>query len=248
MPADFLRLLAERVLVLDGAMGTNIHRRDPSPADWGGDHLVNLSDAVSLTHPEWIIDIHRSFLAAGCDAVETNTFNGSRHVLAEFGMAERCYDLSRLGAELARAAVKEFRTPEKPRFVVGSVGPGTKMPSLLDPKIHIGFDELVESYREHIRGLIEGGVDVLLIETCYDILHAKAVTITAIDMMRQTGVRLPLMVQVTMERNGKMLAGTDIAGALTTLDAFPEIDVIGLNCATGPDLMLSHIRHLSQSS
>src|SRR5258708_2167029 len=117
MSADFLRLLDERVLIFDGAMGTNIHRREPSFADWGGEHLMNLSDAVTLTRPEWIVDIHREFLAAGCDAVETNTFNGSRHVLAEFGMAERCRELSRRGAELARKAVREFSSASRPRFV-----------------------------------------------------------------------------------------------------------------------------------
>ena len=160
MRSDFLDALAQRVLVFDGAMGTSIHRYHPAPADWGGDHLVNLSDAVSLTHPEWVRDIHRSFLAAGCDAVETNTFNGSRHVLAEFGMGERCRELSRLGATLAREAVREFSTPGRPRFVVGSVGPGTKMPSVLNESIYATFDELYDSYKPHLLGLIEGGVDV----------------------------------------------------------------------------------------
>src|SRR5579871_1946741 len=247
MPPDFLSLLDERVLIFDGAMGTSIHRRQPSAEDWGGEHLVNLSDAVSLSRPEWVLDIHRQFLAVGCDCVETNTFNGSRHVLAEFGMGDRCRELSRLGAQLARKAVGEFSTASQPRLVIGSIGPGTKMPSVLNESIWISFDDLANSYREHIRGLIEGGADVLLIETCFDILHCKAVTITALDVMREMGVRLPLMVQVTVERTGTMLPGTDIAGALTTLESFPEIDVIGLNCATGPDLMESHIRFLSQS-
>ena len=248
MSADFLSLLRQRVLILDGAMGTNIHRRDPAPADWGGEHLVNLSDAVSLTHPDWILDIHREFLAAGSDGVETNTFNGSRHVLAEFGMADRCRELSRFGAQLARRAVDEFATPDRPRFVIGSIGPGTKMPSVLNESIYISFDELADSYRDHIRGLVEGGVDVLLIETCFDILQAKAVVITALDVMREMGVKLPLMVQVTVERIGTMLPGTEIGAALTTLESFPEIDVIGLNCATGPDLMEEHIRYLSRNS
>jgi 5-methyltetrahydrofolate--homocysteine methyltransferase len=247
MSADFLRLLDERVVIFDGAMGTNIHRRNPTHADWGGEHLMNLSDAVSLTRPEWIVDIHREFLAAGCDAVETNTFNGSHHVLAEFGMAEHCRELSRRGAQLARKAVDEFSTRAWPRFVVGSVGPGTKMPSMLDPAIHFSFDALCDSYRDHIRGLIEGGVDVLLIETCFDILQSKAVIITALDAMREAGVKLPLMVQVTVETVGTMLPGTDIASAVTTLETFPEIDVIGMNCATGPDLMEGNIRFLSQS-
>jgi 5-methyltetrahydrofolate--homocysteine methyltransferase len=247
MRHPFLDILAQRVLILDGAMGTGIHRYRPSAADWGGDHLINLSDAVSLTHPEWIKEIHRSFLAAGCDAVETNTFNGSRHVLAEFGMGDRCRELSRLGAQLARQCVDEFHSPERPRFAIGSIGPGTKMPSILQESIYITFDDLAAAYRDHIRGLIEGGVDVLLIETCFDILQAKTVVITALDVMRELGVRLPLIVQITIQPDGRMLPGTEVAAALTTLDSFSEIDVLGLNCSVGPDLMLSAVRQLSQN-
>ena len=202
MPADFLGLLEERVLILDGGMGTSIHQHDPQPADWGGEHLVNLSDAMLLSRPNWILDIHRGYLAAGCDAVETNTFNGSRHVLAEFGMADRVLELNRLGAKLARQAAVEFSTPDRPRFVIGSVGPGTKMPSLLNESIYMDFDSLYDSYKEQFRGLIEGGVDVLLIETCFDILQAKCAVITALDVMKEMGVKLPLMVQVTIERVG----------------------------------------------
>jgi len=246
MAADLLHLLDRRVVILDGAMGTSIHQYHPTPADWGGDHLVNLSDAVSLTHPEWILDIHRAFLNVGCDAVETNTFNGSRHVLAEFGMADKCFELSRLGAQLARRAADEFSTPDRPRFVIGSIGPGTKMPSILNESIYITFDEVADSYREHIRGLIAGGADALLVETVFDVLQAKAVLITALDVMRQEGVKLPLMVQITIQPDGRMLPGTEVAGALTTLEAFPEIAVIGLNCSVGPDLMLSSVHHLSQ--
>jgi len=247
MPADFLSLLDRRVVILDGAMGTSIHRFEPSVADWGGDKFVNLSDHINLTHPEWIVEIHRSFLRVGCDAVETNTFNGSKHVLAEFGVAADCYALNKLGAELARSAVDEFTTREHPRFVIGSVGPGTKTPSLLNPSTYLSFDDHHASHCEQMRGLIDGGVDVLLIETCYDILQAKSAIIAALDVMHERGVRLPLMVQVTIERNGTMLPGTEMAAALTTLQSFPEIDVIGLNCATGPDLMLSSIRFLSEA-
>ncbi|MBX7103340.1 MAG: methionine synthase [Gemmataceae bacterium] len=246
MKSLFLELLDRRVVVLDGAMGTSIHRMHPKPADWGGDHLTNLSDAVTLSRPDWIRDIHRGFFAAGCDAVETNTFNGSKHVLAEFGLGDRCREINRLGAQLAREAAAEFSTPDQPRFVVGSIGPGTKMPSILQDSIYITFDDLVAAYSEQIHGLIDGEVDALLIETVFDILQAKAVIITALDVMRERGVRLPLMVQVTVQQDGRMLPGTDIAGALTTLESFPEIDVIGLNCAVGPDLMLSSVAHLSQ--
>jgi 5-methyltetrahydrofolate--homocysteine methyltransferase len=251
MTNDLLALLDRRVLILDGAMGTSIHRYHPKPVDWGGEHLVNLCDAVSLTHPEWIREIHRGFLAAGCDAVETNTFNGSRLVLAEFGMGDRCRELSRLGAQLAREAVREFSTPDRPRFVIGSVGPGTKMPSVLNESIYATFDELYDSYKPQMYGLIEGGVDAILVETCFDILQAKCVLICALDAMRELGVRLPLMAQITVSdvtKGETLLPGTEVASALTTLLALPEVDVIGLNCSVGPDLMLSAVQTLSRQS
>ena len=253
MPADFLTLLDERVLILDGAMGTSLHRYHPTTDDWGyapdGKSLMNLSDALAYTHPEWIRDIHRGFFAAGCDAVETNTFNGSGIGLGEFGMAGKLDEINRLNVRLAKEAAAEYSTPTRPRFVVGSIGPGTKMPSVLNDSIYIHFDAMATAYRPQIVAMIEEGVDALLIETCFDILQAKCVAITAIDVMREKGIKLPLMVQITiMETTQKMLPGTDIAGALTTLDAFPEIDVLGLNCAVGPDLMLSSLKHLSHYS
>jgi 5-methyltetrahydrofolate--homocysteine methyltransferase len=249
MTHPFLDLLSSHVVVLDGAMGTGLHRYHPAAADWGGDHLVNLSDAVSLTHPEWIVEIHRSFLAAGCDAVETNTFNGGRHVLAEFGMGDRCQELSRLGVQLAREAVKEFSTPDRPRFVIGSVGPGTKMPSVLNESIYATFDDLYDAYKPQMYGLIEGGVDAILVETCFDILQAKCVLICAMDAMREKGVRLPLMAQFTVDdrtKGGTLLPGTEIDSALTTLLALRDVDVIGLNCSVGPDLMQTAVQTLSR--
>src|SRR4051812_40235447 len=132
MTNAFLAVLDRRVLVLDGAMGTGLHRYHPTVADWGGEHLVNLSDALAYTRPEWVREVHRGFFAAGCDAVETNTFNGSRLVLAEFGLGDQVDEINRLNVRLARAAAREFSTPDRPRFVVGSVGPGTKMPSVLN--------------------------------------------------------------------------------------------------------------------
>jgi 5-methyltetrahydrofolate--homocysteine methyltransferase len=246
MPADFLSLLNHRVLILDGAMGTNIHRFDPSDADWGGREFVNLCDVVTQTHPEWIREIHAGFLAVGCDAIETNTFSGSQHVLAEFGVADRCEELSRAGVRIAREVAKEFSSPSRPRFVLGSVGPGTKQPSLQDPKIAISFDELYESYKPQMIAFVEGGVDGILIETCFDVLQAKCATICALDAMRAKGVKLPLIVQVTILEQGAMLTGSDMATAITTLEAFPEIDIIGINCALGPKEMLGHVKTLSQ--
>lgn len=246
MPSPFLDLLDQRVVIFDGAMGTSIHRYNPKPEDWGGGDRGMLSDIYSRTRPDWILEIHRRFLQVGCDAVETNTFNGARHVLAEFGLADSCRELSRVGAQLARKAADEFSTAERPRFVIGSIGPGTKMPSILQSSIYITFDELVVNYSDHIRGLVEGGCDVLLIETVFDVLHAKAVIITALDVMKELGVRLPLMVQLTVDQtSGNLLPGTEIASALTTIESFSEVDVIGLNCSVGPDLMLTAVNHLS---
>jgi 5-methyltetrahydrofolate--homocysteine methyltransferase len=251
MANDFLRLLDQRVLILDGAMGTSIHRYHPTAADWGGEQLTNLSDAVSLSRPDWIRDIHRGFLAAGCDAVETNTFNGSKLVLADFGLADRVAEISKVGVRLAREAAAEFSTPARPRFVIGSIGPGTKMPSVLNESIYADFDTVADSYRPQLVALVEAGADALLIETCFDILQAKCVAITAIEVMKQKGVKLPLMVQITVDDRTKgatLLPGTEVSAAVTTLLALSEIDVIGLNCSVGPDLMVSAVKTLSETS
>jgi len=259
MPADFLKLLQERVVILDGGMGTSLHRYHPTEKDWGynaeGKSLLNLSDALVYTHPEWISEIHAGYFAAGCDAVETNTFNANRIALGapdnpqEMGMSEKLDEINRLNVRIAKEVAAKFSTPDRPRFVIGAIGPGTKMPSVLAESIRADFDTLAEAYRPQIASLIENGVDALLIETCFDILQAKCVAITAIEEMKRSGVKLPLMVQITiMPADQKMLPGTDIAGALTTLECFEEIDVVGLNCAVGPDLMLSSLKHLSQYS
>ena len=255
MAADspFLRLARDRVVILDGAMGTSLHRYKPAEKDWGyspgGKSLLNLSDALVYTHPRWIDEIHRGFFAAGCDAVETNTFNANGIGLAEFGMADRLDEINRANVRIARKAAADFSTPGRPRFVVGSVGPGTKMPSLTDPAIYIDFDALAEAYRPQLRALIEERVDAILVETCFDILQAKCVAITALEEMTRAGVKLPLMVQLTIiDANKKMLPGTDIPAALVALDPIDGIDVIGMNCGVGPDLMNDDIRHLCRHS
>ncbi|MBA4067209.1 MAG: methionine synthase [Isosphaera sp.] len=247
----FLNLARERVVVLDGGMGTSLHRYKPTDKDWGyapnGKHLMNLSDALVYTHPEWIKEIHRGFFAAGCDGVETNTFNATQIVLDEFGMGDKLEEINRLNVRIAREAAAEFATPGRPRFVIGSVGPGTKMPSLTDPAIYCDFDRLAAAYRRQLQILIEERVDAILIETCFDVLQAKCVAITAIEEMERAGVRLPLMVQLTIiDANKKMLPGTDIPAALVALDPLDGIDVIGMNCGVGPDLMSDDVRHLSR--
>ena len=251
MPIDFLTLARERVVILDGGMGTSLHKYRPTDADWGyspnGKSLLNLSDSLVYTHPEWIRDIHRGFFEAGCDGIETNTFNATQIVLDEFGMLDRLEEINRLNIRIARDVANEFTTPDRPRFVIGSVGPGTKMPSLTDPSIYADFDKLAEAYRRQLQIMIEERVDAILIETCFDVLQAKCVAITAIEEMKRAGVRLPLMVQLTIiDQNKKMLPGTDIPAALVALDPIDEIDVLGMNCGVGPDLMLDDIRHLSR--
>ena len=232
--------MKERVLIFDGAMGTSIQDRGLTPDDFDGKEGCN--EYLVLTRPQVIREIHASFLAVGCDAIETNTFGASRLVLGEYDLAERAYEINRAAARLAREVAADYSTHEQPRFVVGSIGPGTRLPSLGQ----IGFDDLVAMTTEQARGLIDGGADVLLVETCQDLLQAKAAIVGCQDAMAAAGVRLPLMAQVTMESSGTMLLGTEIGAALTALDAY-DLDVIGLNCATGPQEMTEHIRHLGRN-
>ena len=237
---EFLSVLDRRIVIFDGAMGTSIHAADLPLHDYRG--LENCSEVLSDTRPDVIEAIHRSFFDAGADVVETNTFGGSRLVLREFDLEDQTYDLNRASAQIARRAAKAAQTPNRPRFVCGSIGPGTKLPSLRQ----VTYDGLVESHLDQIRGLLDGGVDVLLIETCQDILQTKAAIQAARLGFERCGRRVPLMVQITMETTGTMLLGTEIGGAVTAIEAFPEVDVIGLNCATGPQEMSEHVRYLAK--
>jgi len=239
MESEFLRALEERVLVFDGAMGTNVHRYELPLSDYNG--LENCTEILNLTRPDVIREIHSSFLQVGCDAIETNTFGANKIVFAEFGLVDRVYEVNRRAAEIAREAAAECSTPERPRFVVGSMGPGTKLPSLR----HTTWNVLQESYAEQAGGLLDGGVDVLLIETCQDILQAKAAIAGIERAMGEKGRRVPMMVQVTMETTGTMLVGTDMAAAVAAIEAYPQVEVFGLNCATGPEQMSEHVRYLS---
>lgn len=237
---DFLQALQERVLVFDGAMGTSVHARNLPIQDYL--QLENCTEILCRTRPEVVQEIHRSFLEAGSDAVETNSFGSNKIVLTEFGLADQARELNRLAAEIARRACEDIGTPSWPRFVVGSMGPGTKLVSLRQTT----FDALEDSYAEQVRGLMDGGVDALLIETCQDILQCKAALAGAERAFAEAGRRVPIMVSITMETTGTMLVGTDIAAALVALEAYPQIDVIGLNCATGPQEMSEHLRYLSE--
>ena len=241
MTSTFRQLLRERVLIFDGAMGTSIQERNLSLDDFQGKEGCN--EVLALSRPQVVREIHASFLEVGCDAVETNTFGASRLVLGEYGLADQAYEINRAAALLAREVAASFSTPSQPRFVVGSIGPGTRLPSLGQ----IGFDDLVAMYLEQARGLLEGGADVLLIETCQDLLQAKAAIVGCQDAMRLAGDSFPLMVQVTMESTGTMLLGTEIGAALTALEAY-DPDAIGLNCATGPQEMMEHVHFLGRHS
>jgi 5-methyltetrahydrofolate--homocysteine methyltransferase len=239
--ADFSQTVQERVVIYDGAMGTNIQKRNPTLDDYWGKE--NCSEVLVLSRPDIIREIHADFFRVGCDIVETNTFGGSRIVLGEFELADRTHEINVKAAQLAREVAQEFSTKDKPRFVAGSLGPTTKLPSLG----HISFDAMVAAYEEQAAALIEGGVDVLLVETAQDLLQAKIGTIGVLEAMRKSGRRLPVTVQVTLQESGTMLLGTEIGAALTALEPF-EVDAIGLNCATGPKEMNDAVRYLALNS
>src|SRR5438309_219535 len=239
--ADFLQAVLERVVIYDGAMGTNIQFRNPSVDDFWGKEGCN--ELLVLSRPDIINDIHASFFTVGCDVVETNTFGATRVVLAEYDLQDKVAELNIAAAKIAKEVAQQFSTKDQPRFVAGSIGPTTKLPSLG----HIRFDDMVAGYFEQASALIEGGVDVLLIETSQDLLQAKAAVVGVFEAMQKAGKRIPVTVQVTLEATGTMLLGTEIGAALTALEPF-DVDVIGLNCATGPREMNDAVRYLCHNS
>ncbi len=236
----FLDQLRRQVIIFDGAMGTAIHALDLPLPDY--QNLENCVEILNLTRPDAIEAIHRGYLDLGCDVVETNTFGGMKHVLAEFGLQDRCREINIAAAQVARRAADACSTPRQPRFVAGAMGPGTKLVSLRQ----IDYDMLLDSYATQACALVEGGVDLLIIETCQDILQSKVAIQAARIAFEKFGRKLPLIVQVTMETTGTMLMGTDMAAALAAIETYPEVDVIGMNCATGPQEMSEHVRFLSR--
>jgi 5-methyltetrahydrofolate--homocysteine methyltransferase len=241
MTSPLRRALEERVLFLDGAMGTQIHAAELElERDYLG--LENCPEIINATRPDAIQRIHESYLEVGCDIVETNTFGGMPHVLSEFGLADRCRELNRKAAQAARAACERHATSARPRFVLGSMGPGTKLATLGQ----ISYETLKGSYGEQARGLIEGGVDGFLIETCQDPLQIKAALNAIVRAREEARADLAIFVSVTMEVTGAMLVGTEMAAAIALLDPYP-IDVLGINCATGPREMSEHVRLLGQT-
>src|SRR5882672_10007852 len=239
--SDFLKTLRERVIVYDGAMGTSVQVRQPSVDDFWGNEGCN--EILVLSRPDLIRDIHASFLRVGCDVVETDTFGATRTVLAEYGLQDRTAEINQAAARLAKDVANQFSTPERPRFVAGSIGPTTKLPSLG----HIGFDDMAAAFEEQALALIEGGVDILLIETCQDLLQAKAALAGVSDAMNKAGKRLPVQMQITLEATGTMLLGTEIGAAHAALEPY-DIDILGLNCATGPVEMNDAVRYLGLNS
>ncbi|CAA9336612.1 MAG: 5-methyltetrahydrofolate--homocysteine methyltransferase [uncultured Gemmatimonadaceae bacterium] len=244
--SPYLQALAQRVLVYDGAMGTNIQRYNLTAADYGGAALEGCNDHLVLTRPDVIQAIHESFLAVGCDVVETCTFQSTPRRLEEWGLGDKVREINVAAARLARAACDTYATPERPRFVAASIGPTGMLPSSADPVLsRITYDELAANYYEQAKYLLEGGVDVLLIETSQDILEMKAAVAGFERLFAELGRRVPVQAQVTLDTSGRMLLGTDIAAAMTTLEALP-IDVLGLNCSTGPEHMREPVRYLTE--
>jgi 5-methyltetrahydrofolate--homocysteine methyltransferase len=237
---SYLRAVSDRVVIFDGAMGTNLQLAELTADDFGGPDLEGCNELLVVTRPDAVDRVHRSFFEVGCDVVETDTFGAFGPVLAEYGQAHRVHELNVAAALLARQAADDFSTPDRPRWVAGSIGPGTKFPTLGQ----IPYADLRDAYEEQAVGLLEGRVDLIVIETVFDLLQAKAAINGARRAMRAAGRHIPIQVQVTIELTGTMLPGTEIGAALCALEAM-DIDLIGLNCATGPSEMFEPLRHLT---
>lgn len=235
---DLRTAAAERVIVLDGATGTGLQLLDLSLSDFDG--LEGCNEILNVSRPDAVASLHESYLDAGADAVLTNTFGGSSITLGEYDLSERTREINRASAEIARRIADGYSTPQWRRFAIGSLGPGTKLPSLG----HVGFDELHAAYLEQARGLLDGGVDALLVETVYDLLQGKAAILACKDALAEFKSDTPLFATVTIETTGQMLVGSEIGAALAALAPL-GLDGIGLNCATGPDLMHEPLRFLS---
>ena len=238
--SPYLRAARERVVIFDGAMGTNLQLMQLTADDFGGPDLEGCNELLVVTRPDAMDRVHRSFLEVGSDVVETDTFGAFATVLAEYGLEGRVRELNLAAARLARDAADDFSTPDRPRWVAGSIGPGTKFPTLGQ----IRYDELRDVYQEQAAALLDGGVDLFLIETVFDLLQAKAAINGARRAMAAADRTIPIQVQVTIELTGTMLPGTEIGAALCALDAM-GVDLVGLNCATGPSEMFEPLRLLT---
>lgn len=231
------------VLVFDGATGTSLQQMELTATDFGGVALEGCNEILVRTRPDVVKEVHRQFLEAGCDVIETNTFGSTSLVLAEYDLEAEAFELNREAANLAREMAEAYSSEEKPRYVAGSIGPTTKLPSLG----HVSFDVMKACFAEQGRGLLAGNVDLFIVETCQDVLQIKAALSGLEQAFEETGERRPVMVSVTMETTGTMLVGSDIAAVVAILEPF-SIDILGLNCATGPEQMKEHMRYLSAHS
>ena len=240
---SFLTILSQKIIVFDGATGTHLQGQGLTPDDFGGEHLDGCNEYLVLSKPSAVENVHTDFLEAGCDVIETNSFGGTRIVLAEYGLQDRAYALNFKAAQIAKRIALDYSQNGHQRFVAGSMGPTTKLPSLG----HISFKEMAEAYNEQAKGLVEGGVDLLCIETCQDVLQTKAALYGVFKYFSQTKIKLPIIVSVTIESMGTMLLGTEISAALTSIEPY-DVDVIGINCATGPKEMSEHVRTLANIS
>jgi len=243
MSKTFLDILKEKVIVFDGAMGTNVQAQNLNADDFGGEKYNGCNEYLLLTKPSAIEKIHSDFLTAGCDVIETDSFGSTPIVLAEYGLADRAYALNFEAARLAKKTAQDFSSSGHPRFVAGSMGPTTKLPSLG----HISFNDMEAAYYIQTKGLVEGGADLLAVETCQDTLQAKTALAAIFRYFGDARKRIPVIASVTIEATGTMLLGTEINAALISLEPY-DIDVIGMNCATGPKEMSENVRYLCANS
>ncbi|WP_299803469.1 homocysteine S-methyltransferase family protein, partial [Sulfuricurvum sp. RIFOXYD2_FULL_44_160] len=236
-----LEIISKRPLIIDGAMGTQLQERADKIPDSAWEGLEGCNELLNVTCPEVMSDIFHAYLTAGADLITTNTFGSFSWVLDEYWIGHRSYELSRAGAAVCKTECEKFSTPEHPRYVLGSIGPGTKLPSLG----HIHYDEMFTGYLECCLGLIDGGCDIFLLETCQDPLQIKAALHACEAANRERGTELPIMVSVTIELAGSMLIGTDAQTIATILEPF-DIISLGFNCGTGPEQYGKHVRTLSE--
>ena len=245
MTNTFLYEIKNHILLFDGAMGTEIQKLKPKAEDFPN-NKDGFNDGLLLSKPEWIKNIHRSYLEAGSDCIETNTFGSNQIKLQEYGFGEQTVSINKLAAELARSVIKEFGNAEK--FVVGSMGPTGYLPSSNDPDLgNVPLNTIIEAFELQAQGLIQGGVDVLLIETSQDILEVKLAITGSFSAMEKIGKNVPIISNVTLDKYGKMLLGTNIQSAYTTVSDM-GVSVFGLNCSTGPVEMESSIRWLDEQN
>ncbi len=245
--STFLEALSQRVLIYDGAMGTNIQRYALTAEDYGGQATEGCNEYLVLTKPAVIEEIHEGFLAVGCDIIESDSFTASRLKLDEYGIGHLTHEVNLTAARLARRLADKYSTPEQLRFVAGSVGPTGMLPSSDDPMLsNITYQQLVEIFREQSAALLEGGIDVFLIETSQDILEVRAAITGIRKAMQEGGRTVPIQAQVSLDTSGRMLLGTDIAAVMNTLVAL-RVDIVGLNCSTGPDYMREPVRYLAEN-